>query len=418
MPACPDAAPAAPIDVRLEPGWGPINVDRTKFMPLTFDVFAALFHLDANASERKLIHYILHWSWGDVARRGRTAGRFRDAQACLVNVAALARLWKVSRAHLNNAKADLIRDGIIVPLGDGYTINKHADRWSASRISPESVKFARACVEFAPEESVPKRVHVSGREHGPERVHNGPSDRPRTGTPPGPERVHMAPAAYRNAGASEDSQKTPEDNSNSRAGGFHPQELETPSRPVERHEGLLASDELPPAPGPAGPLPPPAPPGEDDRLALWCKAEVDRVYPDNEMHGEAIFRGVRQWRLAGVERHVIAAFVADACGVSFRSIRTDVPRFVGDKIRRYRPEEGHPVVPAEWAPAVAGPEFFRGSEEFRAKRREAEARRRERVAREGYPAGAGGPLERARAQEWESEHLRRCRQMAGAVRAS
>jgi hypothetical protein len=132
------------------PGWGKIHGDHPRFTPIANDILAALFHVQVNALERRLIGYVLHWSWGEVVRNGKIKGRFPDAQPCHLDVPALAEAWGVSRTHLSDARASLIADNILAPLADGFTFNKNVDSWGDGRISEVSREFARSVADSPP----------------------------------------------------------------------------------------------------------------------------------------------------------------------------------------------------------------------------------------------------------------------------
>jgi hypothetical protein len=209
-------------------------------------------------------------------------------------------------------------------------------------------------------------------------------------------------APYRNAGASEDSKKIKEDNNKTAVvvsmgdeWGDDDDLSGEIARPLEPIDATLATD------GPEAahePLPVRVISEDDrldDKLRGWATALVMKT-TGNDFVAEHIGKGVSYWRGSGFDRHVIAAFVAEVCGVKYPEIPANrLAVYLNGIFRNHRDDKPVPPIPPEWKPAVPPrPAIYRPSQDPVAM---AEYRRREALQLERRRRQVEADAERARA---------------------
>lgn len=111
---------------------------------VALDMDIALWAMRKNHAEQIILLAVRLQSWNAaVSHKISAKDPWPDPLPAVLNLSQLAVDYGCSRRHLSEAKASLTEDKVLIPLGDGVTINKDVDGWASGRLSPQAREQSR-----------------------------------------------------------------------------------------------------------------------------------------------------------------------------------------------------------------------------------------------------------------------------------
>lgn len=155
MPGDEDVTRAATAPVQLKDGWGRIHIG-----------YGRAFAYATGGYKGTVLWAVIEQAWCVGWFQKRPDDPVPEPEPCRLNCGELARATGLRRVKLNEAKQQLIADGLLEELPDGRVLpSKHYDLWSAA-LPPAIIAYCQAGSEFMAStrtvgpSRTPKRVPV------------------------------------------------------------------------------------------------------------------------------------------------------------------------------------------------------------------------------------------------------------------